>query len=121
VRLTPDRLPLDDSRYFATNVLGQLKVLVTGDFKSYANLALNPGGTSDTGAFIMPVNASVEELSTASLDKYSAVMLVDVARLPDSAVRNLRDFYLGGGNIVVSGSPLIVTGITITSAFCLLR
>jgi len=101
VLLTPDRLPLDDSRYFAIDVLGQLKVLVTGDYKSYVNLALNPGGASDTGAFIMPVNASIEELSTASLDKYSAVMLVDVARLPDNVVRNLRDFYLGGGNIVI--------------------
>jgi hypothetical protein len=100
IRLTSDRLPLDDTRYFAIDVLGQIKVLSVGDYKSYVNLALNPTGSSDN-AFIMPANASTDGLSSESLDKYSVVILVDVAKLSDSAVRNLREFYLNGGNIIV--------------------
>jgi len=100
IRLTSDRLPLDDTRYFAIDVLGQIKVLSVGDYKSYVNLALNPTGSSDN-AFIMPVNASTDGLSSESLDKYSVVILVDIAKLSDSAVRNLKDFYLNGGNIIV--------------------
>jgi hypothetical protein len=101
VRITPDRLPVDDSRFFAINVFGQIKALVVGDYKLYVNLALNPYGSSESEAMIQPINAPTDELGTASLDKYGVIVLVDVARLNDNAVRNLKEFYSNGGNIVI--------------------
>ncbi|MEK7397603.1 MAG: BatA domain-containing protein [Candidatus Poribacteria bacterium] len=125
VRITPDRLPVDDSRFFAINVFGQIKALVAGDYRLYVNLALNPfsfrrlgspsgwteeqNGSSESEAMIQPIlvppsdgrNVSTEELGTASLDKYGVIVLVDVAKLNDNAVRNLKEFYSNGGNIVI--------------------
>lgn len=87
--------------FFAVDVLGQIKALVAGGYKLYVNLALNPYGSSESEAMIQPINASTDELGTASLDKYGVVVLVDVAKLNDSAVRNLKEFYSNGGNIVI--------------------
>ncbi|MBM3211984.1 VWA domain-containing protein, partial [Candidatus Poribacteria bacterium] len=39
IRITPDKLNLDDVRYFVTNILGQVRVLSIGDSKLYVNTA----------------------------------------------------------------------------------
>lgn len=103
LRLESDKLSLDDVRYFIVKALGQIKVLLVGDNKFYLNLALNPSISSENAGepLIMPVSCNVNELGTQSLDKYSAVILVDVARLNDTAISNLRSFYQNGGNIII--------------------
>ncbi len=101
VRLTSDQLPIDDSRFFVFDVVGRIKVLVVGDNRFYINLALNPYNSLESEAMIFSVNATTEELGKISLDRYNAVLLIDVARLSDNAVRNLKEFYSNGGNIVI--------------------
>ncbi|MGB9595886.1 MAG: BatA domain-containing protein, partial [Candidatus Poribacteria bacterium] len=101
IRLASDQLPIDDSKFFVFDVIGRIKVLVVGDNKFYVNLALNPYNSLESEAMIYPVNATAEELEKISLDKYNVVLLVDVPRLSDSAVRNLNEFYSNGGNIVI--------------------
>ena len=103
VRLTSDRLPLDNVRYFAIDVLGQIKVLCTGDYKFYVNLALNPVTSlnPEEEFLILPVGCTVEELGTLSLDQYNVVVLVDVAELPENTVQNLESFVLNGGNVII--------------------
>jgi hypothetical protein len=122
--MTPDRLPLDDVRYFAVDVLGQIKVLCAGESYGqisgrpprtrgvrgnlnpllyYVNLALNPVTSlnPEEEFLILPVGCTVEELRTLSLDQYSVVVLVDVAEVPEDTARELMDFVIKGGNMVV--------------------
>ena len=107
IHLTPDRLPLDDVRYFAVDVLGQIKVLCAGEISNlslqYVNLALNPVTSlnPEEEFLILPIGCTVEELGMLSLDQYSVVVLVDVAELPEDTVRDLIDFAVRGGNIVI--------------------
>ncbi|MGQ9609913.1 MAG: VWA domain-containing protein, partial [bacterium] len=102
VRLESDKLLLDDVRYLVVNVLGEIKVLVVGNNKFYTNLALNPTISSETTpSLIIPISCDVNELGNQTLSKYSVVILVDVARLSDLAISNLRNFYQNGGNIIV--------------------
>lgn len=101
IRLASDQLPIDDSRFFVFDVVGRIKVLVVGDNKFYVNLALNPYNSLESEAMIYPINATAEELSRISLDKYDVVLLVDVPRLSDGAVRNLNEFHSNGGSIVL--------------------
>ena len=103
VRLTSDRLTLDDVRYFAVNVLGQIRVLNAGDYSFYLNLALNPitSLNPEEEFLILPVDSTVEELGALSLDQYSVVTLTDVAELPVETARKLESFVLEGGNVVI--------------------
>jgi len=103
IRLTSDNLPLDDVRYFAVDVLGQIRVLCAGGRNSYINLALNPiASTNPEEEFlILPVSCTAEELKTLSLDQHSVVILADVPDLPDDTARALVNFAVKGGNLVV--------------------
>ncbi len=103
VRLTFDRLTMDDVRYFAVNVLGQIRVLNAGDYSFYLNLALNPVTSlnPEEEFLILPVASTVEELGTLSLDQYSVLTLVDATELPVETVRKLESFVLNGGNVVI--------------------
>ncbi len=103
VRLTSDRLTLDDIRYFAVNVLGQIRVLNAGDHRFYLNLALNPitSLNPEEQFLILPVDSTVEELGALSLDQYGVVILADVAELPVETLRKLESFVLSGGSVVI--------------------
>ncbi len=103
IRLTSDKLPLDDVRYFAVDVLGQIRVLCAGEHRAYVNLALNPVAPlyPDEEFLILPVGCTVEELGTLSLDQYSVVILADVPELPADTAQALTDFIIKGGNLVV--------------------
>ncbi len=100
IRLTSDRLVVDDARYFALDVLGEIKVLIVGSNSSYINLALNP----DEGALnsIQTDSCAVEELAAKSLNDYNLVLLMDIPKMTDNALRKLKAFNASGGNMVVS-------------------
>lgn len=103
IRLTPDKLSLDDIRYFALDVMGRIKVLTIGSNKDYVNLALNPISSLDPKEeyIIMPRGANIGELESVSLDQYDVIALVDLPEFSDSALRNLESFVLNGGNIII--------------------
>ena len=103
IRLTSDRLPLDDVRRFVVDVPGQIKVLCAGEYRFYVNLALNPITSLNPEAdfSILPVESALDELRTLSLDQYSVLILTDVPKLPEDIVQRLESFVLNGGNLVV--------------------
>ena len=103
VRLTSDRLTLDDVRRFVVDIPGKIRVLCIGDYRFYVNLALNPVTSLNPEAefSILPVDGTVEELRTLSLDQYNVVILTDVPNLPEDVARNLESFVRNGGNLVV--------------------
>ena len=103
IHLTSDKLPLDDVRYFAVNVLGQIRVLCAGEYSSYVNLALNPVAplNPDEEFLILPVECTIEELGTLFLDQYNVIILADVPELPTETAHALSDYVVRGGNLIV--------------------
>ncbi|MBD3181309.1 VWA domain-containing protein [Candidatus Poribacteria bacterium] len=103
IELTPDRLPLDDTRYFAVNVLGQIRALCAGDYQFYVNLALNPITSLNPEAdfLILPLEVDVDELDSLSLEEYDILILTDIPAVPDTTIQDVENFVLNGGNLLV--------------------
>ncbi|MFQ6039981.1 MAG: BatA domain-containing protein [Candidatus Poribacteria bacterium] len=96
LEITNDRLTIDDTRYFAVNVYGQIKVLCAGERTLYLTLALNPT-TSVSPALdypIMPTTASLKELSQIPYDEYDVIIITDANT--DGADLSRREWELIG-------------------------
>jgi len=80
LEITNDRLTIDDTRYFAVNVYGQIKVLCAGERTLYLTLALNPTTSVSPASdySIMPTTASLKELSQIPYDEYDVIIIADV-------------------------------------------
>ena len=79
LEITNDRLAVDDTRHFAINVYGQIKVLCAGNGTLYLNLALNPT-TSVSPALnysIMPTASSLKELVQIPYDEYEIIVIAN--------------------------------------------
>ena len=102
VDLTPDRLQIDNRRYFAFDSYGQLRVLCVGDQTLYLRLALNPEAqlTPSTEYTILPVSCSVEEFIDFALEDYDAIIFADVLRLTDRIKQQLQKFIRAGKSVV---------------------
>jgi hypothetical protein len=80
LEITNDRLTIDDVRYFAVNVHGQIRVLCAGAQTLYLTLALNPT-TSVSPALnysILPTASSLKELAQLPYDEYDVIIIADV-------------------------------------------
>ena len=64
--------------------------------------ALNPGGESDSSVFLPHVIVA-EALPAVTLDSYQAVILCNVANLPDAFVQRMQDFVRQGGGVLIFG------------------
>ena len=116
LEITNDRLTIDDTRYFAINVYGQIKVLCAGGQTLYLTLALNPT-TSISPALnysIMPIAYSLEELSQIPYDEYDVIIISDVQnnqrntedsklsrRKQELIQQKLYNFVRGGKSVVL--------------------
>ena len=94
---------------FTLNVQERLKILVVdGDPQTalaqsetfFLSRALNPAGEKDTSLFL-PTVILPEGLAAVSLDSYQAVLLCNVASLPDAFVAKLRSFLQQGGGLMI--------------------
>lgn len=95
--------------HFSLFAQDKLKLLVVdGDPKTslvlsetfFLSRALNPSGAEDASLF-QPVIAVPESLNSAALDSYQAVILCNVAAIPDSFVPRLRDYLIRGGGLIL--------------------
>lgn len=102
VDLTPDRLQIDDRRYFAFGAYGQIRVLCVGEQTLYMTLALNPEiqETPSTEFTILPVSCSAREFTDFALEDYDVVIFVDVPQLTDRIKRQLQSFIRAGKSVV---------------------
>lgn len=102
LELTADRLHIDNRRYFAFQVYGQIRVLCVGDQTLYLMLALNPQiqrapATSDT---ILPASCTVAEFESFPLEDYDVVILGDVPQLSDRSQQQLQNFIREGKSVI---------------------
>lgn len=72
--LTPDRLNVDNQRYFAFEALGEVRVLCVGEQTQTLTLALNP----NNGTMLLPTACTPAEFETLPLEDYDVIVLADV-------------------------------------------
>ncbi len=111
LRLGPDELDADDSRYFTVNVLESLPVLlVNGDPSAvpylnetfFLELALSaPAAGGKTVSPVRPKTVTSADFLQQRLDDYGCVILANVPRLPELWADRLRRYVEGGGGLIV--------------------
>ena len=102
VDLTPDRLQVDNRRYFAYGAYGQIRALCVGEQTLYLTLALNPEirTTPSTEFTIQPVSCSAQEFVDFALEDYDVLVFSDVPQLTDRARQQLQSFIRSGKSVV---------------------
>lgn len=107
--LKKDGLAGNPTSYFTLQAQDKLKVLVVdGDPQTslvqsetfFLTRALNPAGERDSSLFL-PTVTIPEGLSSAALDSYQALILCNVAAIPDAFLPRLRDYVRKGGGLLL--------------------
>lgn len=121
--LTEDRLNIDNRRYFALNIIGEVRVLCVGEQTEYLALALNPHKnsrqqsavsnqqkdfltaprTADT--MILPTQCTPAEFETFPLEDYDVIILADVSEITAPINAQIQKFIRHGKSVIafVSG------------------
>ncbi len=119
--LTEDRLNIDNRRYFALNVIGEVRVLCVGEQTEYLMLALNPNNllspspvitdavsqsTSENesrsgGVMILPTQCTPSEFEKFPLEDYDVIILADVPKISYQIRAQLQKFIRHGKSIIV--------------------
>ena len=117
VRLDEDRLPIDDSAYFAVNSVGPGRLtIVDGDPSDvpalsetyFLNAAVTQGLASSGPVEVNYLSPS--QLSTTPLGNSGCLVLANVARLDGSALTRVENFLRAGGGLLVTlGDKIDIT------------
>ena len=119
--LTEDRLNVDNRRYFALDVIGEVRVLCVGEQTEYLMLALNPNNfrsppsvitdavSQDTpkneikasGVMILPTQCTPAEFESFPLEDYDVIILADVPKISRQISMQLQEFMRHGKSIIV--------------------
>jgi hypothetical protein len=109
VTLKKERLAGNPVSYFTLQAQDKLKVLIVdGDPQTslvlsetfFLSRALNPAGDSDGSPFL-PTVTIPDALGTVALESYQAVILCNVAAIPDALLPRLRDYLRQGGGLLI--------------------
>ena len=118
--LTEDRLNIDNQRYFALDVIGEVRVLCVGEQTEYLALALNPHNTpllssvtgdavsKDTspntidtnGVMILPTQCTPAEFESFPLEDYDVIILADVPKITRQIGAQLQEFIRHGKSVI---------------------
>ena len=121
---TEDRLNIDNRRYFALEVIGEVRVLCVGEQTEYLMLALNPSNFSSSspvptdvvsenirqnqrktgGVMILPTQCTTARFETFPLEDYDVIILADVPKISDQIRAQLQEFIRHGKSIIVFAS-----------------
>ncbi|MXZ01973.1 VWA domain-containing protein, partial [Candidatus Poribacteria bacterium] len=122
--LTSDRLNIDNRRYFALDVIGEVRVLCVGEQTEYLTLALNPrhisapSAATDAavsedinpgGVMILPTQCTPNQFESLPLEDYDVIILADVAEITPQAGAQLQTFLRQGKSVIAfvgSGSQV---------------
>ena len=108
--LTEDRLNIDNRRYFALEVLGEVRVLCVGEETDYLTLALNPNNVVADQTFsrrpiantmILPTQCTPAEFENFPLEDYDVIILADVPKVTRQSNTQLQEFIRQGKSIIV--------------------
>ena len=119
--LTKDRLNIDNRRYFALDVIGEVRVLCVGEQTEYLALALNPhnapvlSATNDdpasqaispeainsSGVLILPTQCTPNQFESFPLEDYDVIILADVPKITRRIDVQLQTFLRHGKSVIV--------------------
>ena len=119
--LTEDRLNIDNRRYFALDVIGEVRVLCVGEQTEYLMLALNPNNFSSSssvitdavsqntrqneskagGVMILPTQCTPAAFETFPLEDYDVIILADVPKISAQIRAQLQESIRHGKSIIV--------------------
>ncbi len=108
--LTEDRLNIDNRRYFALEVLGEVRVLCVGEETDYLTLALNPNNVVADQTFsrrpiantmILPTQCTPAEFENFPLEDYDVIIFADVPKVTRQSNTQLQEFIRQGKSIIV--------------------
>jgi hypothetical protein len=111
-RLPPDRLPADDVRSCAVEVVDRVDVLLVADEAAgsgpgsdafFVATALAPGPAAATG--LLPRVVTPTSLAAIDLAPFDVIWMLDVERLDAAAVAALEAHVAGGGGVVFFTGP----------------
>lgn len=109
INLKTDGLAGNGAANFVLDAQDSIKVLIVdGDPQTalvqsesfFIGRALNPAGEQGASLFL-PTIAVADALNGMALDNYQAVVLCNVASLPDAVGANLQDFVRKGGGLLI--------------------
>ena len=118
--LTEDRLNIDNRRYFALDIIGEVRVLCVGEQTEYLALALNPHNTSALsattddpvskdispnqintgGVMILPTQCTPAEFETFPLEDYDVIILADIPKITALTVAQIQKFIRHGKSVI---------------------
>jgi len=113
VQLGLDKLPVDDARYLAVEVLESAKVLVvdgrpSSDFytsaSGYLQTALRPQSSDrpfDNTTIYTPNVIQPAELARERLDDYEFIVLADVPRVTPEHAAAIEQYVQDGGSVII--------------------
>lgn len=108
--LSSDRLNVDNRRYYAIEVLGEIRVLCVGEQTDYLKLALNPLQRSTAvnapleSSMIQPTSCTPKEFETFPLEEFDLIILVDIESITSPIASQLNDFIREGKSIIAFAS-----------------
>lgn len=106
--LQTDALPGDNASWVVTQFEASEKVLVIDGPSSndgrFISLALSPGGM--TGLQVeLAAKSALRDLDAGQLEQYETIFLLDVDRLEQTAIENLKNYVQEGGGLVFFAGP----------------
>jgi hypothetical protein len=114
VAVPGDALAIDDTRWLRAHLRDEIRVLlVDGDPRTtrqddelfYAEAALRPGDTGDSGTALTTITA--DELAKTDLAAADVVVLANVPALPVAQVAALASWVKAGGGLLVAGGDKV--------------
>lgn len=110
IELTDDRLNTDNRRYFAYDVLGEIRVLCVSEKTEYLSLALNPlthkqtTGALVKSSMIQPTNCTPAMFDTYPLQDFDIVLIADISKLSPASNVQVQEFIRQGKHVIAFAS-----------------
>ncbi|MCK4417795.1 MAG: BatA domain-containing protein, partial [Candidatus Latescibacteria bacterium] len=108
VEIEPDRLSVDNRRYFSVSIPVRVKVLLVGNKEAdtyFLSRALNPSDSKD--AFMQATSTTGEKISLQQLEENDVIILANVRHLNQWQVEQLQASVNQGKGLLICLGPQV--------------
>ncbi len=108
VEIEPDRLSVDNRRYFSVSIPARVKVLLVGDEEAdtyFLGRAFNPPGSEEV--FVRSTSTTGEKLSLQQIEENDVIVLANVPHLSQWQVEQLQASVSQGRGLLICLGPRV--------------
>ena len=108
VEIEPDRLSVDNRRYFSISIPVGVKVLLVGDTEAdtyFLSRALNPSGSKE--AFVQSSSVTSKKLSLQQIEQNDVIVLANVSHLTQWQAEQLQASVSQGKGLLICLGPRV--------------